>query len=337
MSDYENVKLSRSYNLVLTNYCTGGCDYCYQGVENKSRRDTDEELQDSLQAFSTFIENLKKDYPRISKYYDLAFSVLGGELAEAPSWFQKELIPLIRELHNYGTIVFFSNGTYLRDSILYEGIKELKNIHVCIHLTHWMKHPYNYWVKYYTSFIKKENLEFTLVIRPEEYSTLYKWYLGIPDNSLIPIVINAATSSKEIPSEMQDLFDAITRKTVRYITLWRLPQELRKLLCYHTVKHGGGLQPVIEGSLKLKDRSICSYICCGTVPGEELVGPEALTTAQKLSPSNFFYVKHMHPVNCKQCTNIQHLPYKLMNAFMHEDKLQEALDYFRDLEINLGD
>ena len=145
------IKLFRRYSLALSNYCKGGCDYCIQKSKYKVIKDKDSDLKDTLSRLQTFIDNTKKSYEKLCSCYDLSCSLMGGELLDAPLWFQKELIPLIQELSNYMYIVFFTNGISLNSSPLGDCIKELaKNNKATffIHLIYWMKHPYNYW-RYY--------------------------------------------------------------------------------------------------------------------------------------------------------------------------------------------
>lgn len=330
----KSIKLFRRYSLALSNYCKGGCDYCIQKSKYKLIEDKDSDLKDTLSRLRTFIDNTKKSHEKLCSCYDLSCSLMGGELLDAPLWFQKELIPLVQELSNYMYIVFFTNGISLNSSPLGDCIKELaKNNRATffIHLIYWMKHPYNYWKRIYKEMLG-ENVQFALVIRPEEVGILSAWGDHIsPAADNIPIFINRCVGNTEIPTVVTDLYNRImTITNGTGSSAFEVPISLRRKLCRYIVQHGGGTIKVIDKTCAL------NYICCGSdCPGHAQYLPEVYNervNGGTLNPEDYAFIPNFPEEFCSECTNMVHydILYKLKDPNI---SMGDIVEIFRKIEM----
>ena len=306
----ESIKLPRSYSLALTTYCKGGCDYCVQNIEHKSLKDKDSDLKDTLSRVQAFVHNMKESYEKLSSCYVLTCSLMGGELLDAPLWFQKELIPLVQELSNYMHILFFTNGISLSNSPLGDCIKELaKNNKATffIHLIYWMKHPYNYWKRIYKEMLGENvRVQFALVIRPEEVGILSAWGDHIsPAADNIPIFINSCVSNIEIPPSTAAIYNRLTALTNGDGTsAFEIPNSLKRKLCRYIVQHGGGTIKVVDKTGTL------NYVCCGSdCPSHVQYLPEVYNERMNggtTNPEDYTFIPNFPEEFCSECTNMVH-------------------------------
>ena len=299
------MKFPRRYSLALTQYCTGGCDYCVQEIERKNIKDTREQLERILSYVRIFISNIKKDFEKLNTCYSLSASLMGGELLDAPEWFQEKLGPLIQELSGYMTIYFFTNGQKLKNSVLHSYFKPLEDtgkLYYIIHLIHWDKHPYSYWLRTYSSFLKLSSFSFTLVIRHEEVMIFNDWVKRIvqtPQN--VYTFANMAVSHKEIPTFFKDICSLLGHKTNVPLSTWDLPFALKKYLCRMSVQHGSGNICAIDVSCPYT-----TYICCGNTTKADTL--KTYTEEERLNPLINCFISDMPKDYCSECNNALHFP-----------------------------
>lgn len=329
----KSIKLPRSYSLALTTYCKGGCDYCVQGIERKSLKDKDSDLKDTLSRVQAFVHNMKESYEKLCSCYILTCSLMGGELLDAPLWFQKELIPLIQELSNYMHILFFTNGISLNNSPLGDCIKELaKNNKATffIHLIHWMKHPYNYWKRTYKEMLG-ENVQFALVVRPTEIGILSAWgdYIS-PEADNIPIFINSCVSNIEIPPSTADVYNRIMALTNGDgSSAFEIPNSLKRKLCRYIVQHGGGTIKVVDKTGTL------NYVCCGSdCPSHVQYLPKVYNERMNggtTNPEDYAFISDFPKEFCSECTNMVH--FGILWCLKDPNiSIRDIVDIFRKIE-----
>lgn len=330
----EPIKLFRRYSLALTNYCKGGCDYCIQRGKPKLLKDEDSDLKDTLLRLQQFIDNTKKSYKKLCSCYDLSCSLMGGELLDAPLWFQKELIPLLQELSNYMDLVFFTNGISLDNSPLGDCIKELSRSNKAtffIHLIYWMKHPYSYWKRIYREMLG-ENVQFALVIRPEEISTLSAWGDHIsPSADNVPIFINRCVGDTEIPTSVTAIYNKIMMlSNGNGSTAFEIPHSLRRKICRYIVQHGGGTIKVIDKTCNT------NYICCGSdCLGHTQYLPEVYNERMNkgtLNPEDYAFLPNFPREFCDKCTNMVHydILYRLKKSNI---SIEDIVKAFQKIEM----
>ena len=328
-----NIKLQRRYSLALTRYCEGGCDYCCQVIKEKSCKDTEDELLSVLNKLQIFIENIKKSYEKLNKYYELSCSLMGGELTDAPQWFQDKLIPLIQELSNYMKIVFFTRGGRVKDNKLIRCINELSKegkASFVIHLVHWMNHPYAYWIRYYNNYIEKGAYTFTIVMRPEELPEMVQWGNAIKNSSdNVPLFVNQQITPDGISTELYTIFSNIIQKTQPLgcgENIHDVPFELRKRLCHYISQHGGGTVNTIDVTCDI------DYLCCGQPRGELL--PKRFlnhTPEDRLNPELHTFDSDFSIEICKNCKNMNHIT--ILGDLKYQEKsVDRLLDTFLGIE-----
>lgn len=266
--------LQRTYCVPLTEYCTGGCYYCVQNPKFKSRKDTDEELQNSLERLHKLIKSIKENFNLLSQFYYLEMHLMGGELLEAPDWFQKELADLlIKEcIWDYARVKIFSNGKNISTApLVLHTVNHpyLRDIEWIFHVLNYRKYSYTQLLDYYKDIPHKI---FIIIVSSRDYTYLKDWIMKEKELK-IPIFFSPL---KDYTSENWCISAKDTQRLcikLQELTHWSsnvqlVPEEKlnikMKNICFTLAKHGS--TPLASCHTRAHP------ICCGalTYPSDKV-------------------------------------------------------------------